>query len=80
MLDQLLILAEGEAHAGGGVSPFLVGGGALVILLCLLGITYLFSGLNQRTDAPHEDVVRSRHPRVTDGRAAHGTRDTHRSH
>lgn len=82
MLDHLLILAEGEAHAGGGVSPFMVGGGAFVILLCLLGITYLFSGLNQRTDVHRggHDVARAHDPRATDGRAAHGTGDTHRSH
>lgn len=47
MTDTLQILAEGAEHASEGISPFLVGGGMFVILLCLLGITYLFSGLNQ---------------------------------
>ena len=46
MLDQFLILAEGSAEHG-GISPYLVGLAAFVILMLLLGITYLFSGLNQ---------------------------------
>lgn len=47
MIDQLLILAEGGEHAE-GISPFLVGGAMFALLLLLLGITYLFSGMNQR--------------------------------
>lgn len=58
MTDQLMILAEGADHASEGISPFLVGGGFLVILLCLLGITYLFSGLNQDHSRGRRDVVR----------------------
>lgn len=57
MLDQLLILAEGGSHASEGISPFLVGGGAFVILLCLLGITYLFSGLNQKNVRSTRDAA-----------------------
>lgn len=48
MLDHLLILAESGSHASEGISPFLVGGGFFVLLMILLGITYLFSGLNQK--------------------------------
>lgn len=47
MLDQLVILAESGSHASEGISPFLVGGGFFVILMSLLGITYLFGGLHQ---------------------------------
>ncbi|MGP9693184.1 hypothetical protein ACT3TZ_00985 [Brachybacterium sp. AOP25-B2-12] len=71
MLDQLLILAEGGSHASEGVSPFLVGGGAFVILLCLLGITYLFSGLNQKPSQRSKDVAARRdgeHGRTTSTR------------
>lgn len=46
MLDQLLILAESGAHHSEGIPPYLVGIGFFVVLMCLLGITYLFSGLN----------------------------------
>ncbi|MBK0330211.1 hypothetical protein Bra3105_01500 [Brachybacterium halotolerans subsp. kimchii] len=49
MLDHVLILAEGGSHASeGGVPPILVGGAMFLGLLILLGITYLFSGQNQR--------------------------------
>lgn len=47
MTEQFLILAEGGAHAAGGVPPYLVGIGTFVILLSLYGITWLASGLNQ---------------------------------
>ncbi|MGW1372791.1 hypothetical protein ACWD6P_00715 [Streptomyces sp. NPDC002446] len=43
--QSLVALAEGE-HAGGGhasLSPYLTGGGALVILLLLLWITTRFN-------------------------------------
>lgn len=78
MLDQLQILAEGGAHASEGVSPFLVGGGMFLILLCLLGITYLFSGLNQDTDRGRGDVVRTHGPSGSHGASgAHGTSGSH---
>jgi hypothetical protein len=49
MLDHVLILAEGASEASeGGVPPILVGGAMFITLLILLGITYLFSGQNQR--------------------------------
>ncbi|WP_199835922.1 hypothetical protein [Streptomyces sp. TP-A0356] len=38
---QLATLAEGESHAS--ISPFMTGGGALVILLLLLWITTRFN-------------------------------------
>lgn len=73
MLDQMLILAEGEASTG-GISPYLVGGSAFVILLCLLGITYLFSGLNQDVQARGSDVTR---PHRTGDPTASGSPRTH---
>jgi hypothetical protein len=49
MLDHVQILAEGASHASeGGVPPILVGGAMFLFLLIMLGITYLFSGQNQR--------------------------------
>lgn len=74
MHDHLLILAEGASHASEGISPFLVGGGFFVILMCLLGITHLFSGLNQNHDRGRRDVVRARE---SHGGSEHGS---HRSH
>lgn len=53
MVDQFLILAEEGSH-GGGVSPVLIGGGMFVLMLLLLGVTYLFSGQNQPGSAPKE--------------------------
>ncbi|EWS82539.1 hypothetical protein [Brachybacterium phenoliresistens] len=47
MIDQLLILAENGSHSTEGIPPYLVGGGFFIVLMCLLGITFLFSGLNQ---------------------------------
>ncbi|MFC0673780.1 hypothetical protein [Brachybacterium hainanense] len=47
MIDQLLILAENGSHASEALPPYIVGGGMFIILMCLLGITFLFSGLNQ---------------------------------
>ncbi len=56
MLDHLLILAEGGSHASEGVSPFLVGGGFFVLFMILLGITFLFSGLNQKVVTTSNEV------------------------
>ncbi|PWH05511.1 hypothetical protein DEO23_13160 [Brachybacterium endophyticum] len=54
MLDHVMILAEGASHAEeGGVPPILVGGAMFIGLLILLGITYLFSGQNQRPARGH---------------------------
>ena len=69
MIDQLVILAEGGSHAAeGGLPPALVGGGFFIILMCLLGITYLFSGMNQPS-------ARSRQGKDTG--ASHGSSSTH---
>ncbi|MGO2313960.1 hypothetical protein ACTXKH_13910 [Brachybacterium tyrofermentans] len=48
MIDQLMILAEAGEHATGGVTPPMVGIGVFVIMLILLGITYLTGGTHQR--------------------------------
>ena len=76
MLDRFLILAEGGAHASEGVSPFLVGGAAFAILMCLLGITYLFKGLNQVENRPSRDVVRAGEADA----GTHGAHGSQRSH
>lgn len=47
MIDPYILLAEGAAHASEGLPPYLVAVFAFVILMALLGITYLASGLNQ---------------------------------
>jgi hypothetical protein len=47
MLENLLILAEGGGHEEYAIPPYYVGGGMFLVLLALLGITYLFSGQNQ---------------------------------
>ncbi|MGY5764778.1 hypothetical protein ACXET9_06215 [Brachybacterium sp. DNPG3] len=48
MIDQLMILAEAGAEGSHGIAPGYVGGGALLILLTLLGIIALTSGQHQR--------------------------------
>ncbi|GAA1487395.1 hypothetical protein [Brachybacterium sacelli] len=48
MIDQLMILAESGEHATGGVTPPMVGIGVFIILMILLGITYLTGGTHQR--------------------------------
>ncbi|MFJ8360147.1 hypothetical protein [Streptomyces sp. NPDC093984] len=40
---QLVTLAEGEGERHASISPFMTGGGALVILLLLLWITTRFN-------------------------------------
>lgn len=47
MIDQLMILAEGGAQAAEGIPAPLIGVGVFVILLSLLGVTFLTSGGNQ---------------------------------
>ncbi len=61
--DQLMILAEGGEHAAahGGVSPALVALGTFIILLALLGITFLSSGLNQPSVRSRKKIVRPEH-------------------
>lgn len=58
MIDQLLILAEAGHEASEGISPAFIGGGALLTLLVLLGLTFLTRGQHQgREDdefGPHE--------------------------
>ncbi|MFC7374730.1 hypothetical protein ACFQS2_13695 [Brachybacterium sp. GCM10030267] len=48
MIDQLMILAESGEHATGGVPAPMVGIGVFVIMMILLGVTYLTGGANQR--------------------------------
>ncbi|UYG16116.1 hypothetical protein BRM3_10845 [Brachybacterium huguangmaarense] len=71
MLDHLLILAEGGSHASEGVSPFLVGGGFFVFFMILLGITYLFSGLNQKVVTKGDEVAHREGTHAAGGSAPH---------
>lgn len=48
MIDQYMLLAEGAATASEGIPAYMVAVFAFVILMALLGITYLASGLNQQ--------------------------------
>ncbi|HJB11022.1 MAG TPA: hypothetical protein H9786_10930 [Candidatus Brachybacterium merdavium] len=48
MFDQLMILAESGAAASEGIPAPFVGIGVFIMLMALLGITYLTSGENQR--------------------------------
>ncbi|GAA1486442.1 hypothetical protein [Brachybacterium fresconis] len=48
MIDQLMILAETGENATGGVTPPMVGIGVFIILMILLGLTYLTGGTHQR--------------------------------
>lgn len=47
MFDQLLILAESGSAAAEGIPAPLVGVGVFLILMSLLGLTYLTSGKHQ---------------------------------
>ncbi|ASK64738.1 hypothetical protein CFK39_01530 [Brachybacterium avium] len=49
MIDQLMILAESGAHASEGLSAPAVGIGIFVILLTLLGFTWLTGGAHHRS-------------------------------
>lgn len=51
MFTELVLLAEGAASHG--PSPAIIGIGAFIILMSLLGITYLFSGMHPK-DAPQQ--------------------------
>jgi hypothetical protein len=73
MLENLLILAEGGGHEEFAIPPYYVGGGMFLVLLALLGITYLFSGLNQ----PYHDKKKSQQGET--GPAHEQASPTHRS-
>jgi len=47
MFDQLMILAESGSAAAEGIPAPFVGIGVFIMLMALLGITYLTSGKNQ---------------------------------
>lgn len=49
MIDQLMILAESDTLASGGLSAPAVGIGFFIILLSLLGFTWLTGGAHQRS-------------------------------
>ena len=49
MIDQLMILAESGAHASEGLSAPTVGIGVFIILLVLLGLTWLTGGAHHRS-------------------------------
>ncbi|MGP9539311.1 hypothetical protein ACT3SP_14980 [Brachybacterium sp. AOP43-C2-M15] len=49
MIDQLMILAESGTLASEGVPPAAVGIGVLVILMALLGVTWLTGGAHHRS-------------------------------
>ncbi|WP_422114815.1 hypothetical protein [Brachybacterium sp. UNK5269] len=48
MTDQLLILAESGAAASEGLSAPVIGIGTFLILMALLGLTWLTGGAQQR--------------------------------
>ncbi|WP_157085729.1 hypothetical protein [Devriesea agamarum] len=52
MMDKALLMAE-ASHAAEGLPPIVYGVGTLVVLLALLGITFLFSGLTDK-DSPQD--------------------------
>lgn len=49
MIDQLMILAESGAGASEGIPAPFVGIGAFIILMILLGLTWLTGGSHQRS-------------------------------
>ena len=49
MIDQLMILAESGAHASEGLSAPTVGIGIFIILMVLLGLTWLTGGAHHRS-------------------------------
>ena len=49
MIDQLMILAESDTLASGGLSAPAVGIGFFIILMSLLGFTWLTGGAHQRS-------------------------------
>ena len=49
MIDQLMILAESGAHASEGISAPTVGIGIFIILMILLGLTWLTGGAHHRS-------------------------------
>ncbi|MBV7433342.1 hypothetical protein ACUH9Y_04360 [Dermabacteraceae bacterium P13115] len=62
MLDNVVLLAEGAAHHAEGLDPLYAAGATFVILMSLLGITFLFSSMTDKdaaqkplsgTDAKH---------------------------
>ncbi|MDO5646238.1 MAG: hypothetical protein Q4G21_11210 [Dermabacter sp.] len=55
MHAELVLLAEGAAAHG--PHPAVFGVGAFVILMSLLGITFLFSGVHQRPSAEAKTVA-----------------------
>ena len=58
MTDQLMILAESGAGAE-GIPAYLVGVGMLIILMGLLGITFLAGGGNRRESTGHPAETRT---------------------
>ncbi|CAM3999190.1 hypothetical protein M3A96_03940 [Helcobacillus massiliensis] len=57
MLDQVLLAASEAEASHGGVHPAVIGIGAFIILMSLLGITYLFSGLRQQPSEGRRTVA-----------------------
>ncbi|WP_114855659.1 hypothetical protein [Brachybacterium sp. YJGR34] len=55
MIDQLMILAESGAEASEGLSAPVVGIGAFIILMTLLGLTWLTGGAHQRSKDKKSD-------------------------
>lgn len=49
MIDQLMILAESGANASEGLSAPTVGIGIFIILMVLLGLTWLTGGAHHRS-------------------------------
>ena len=49
MIDQLMILAESGGIASEGITPPVVGIGVFLILMTLLGFTWLTGGKHQRS-------------------------------
>lgn len=56
-MNQILAAAASTAEASHGVNPAIIGLGAFVILMFLLGVTFLFSGLHQEPSADAKTVA-----------------------
>ncbi len=52
-----ILAAAAEAEASHGVHPAVIGIGAFIILMVMLGVTFLFSGIHQEPSAEAKTVA-----------------------